>query len=87
MAVFDDGLDHKVTVYDNLEQARDLRRVEHVVGASTPTRRQRRAAAPGVLHFLALVRGEVSSIEEAKAGLAVVRSLEQLQASLERERV
>jgi predicted dehydrogenase len=38
-------------------------------------------------HFLALVRGEGEPLAAARAGLAVVRSLEQLQASLERERV
>jgi predicted dehydrogenase len=38
-------------------------------------------------HFVALLRGEGDRLEAAREGLAVVRALEQLQASLERERV
>jgi hypothetical protein len=38
-------------------------------------------------HFLALVRGEGDLLAAARGGLAVVRALEQLQDSLERERV
>jgi predicted dehydrogenase len=38
-------------------------------------------------YFLNLVRGEGDRVAAARDGLAVVRALEQLQASLERERV
>jgi predicted dehydrogenase len=38
-------------------------------------------------HFLALLRGEGDRVAAARDGLAVVRALEQLQSSLERERV
>ena len=38
-------------------------------------------------HFLSLLRGEGDRLQAARDGLAVVRSLEQLQASLEPERV
>jgi hypothetical protein len=38
-------------------------------------------------HFLTLLRGEGDRIAAAREGLAVVRALEQLQSSLERERV
>ena len=38
-------------------------------------------------HFLALVRGEADSAPARENGLAVVRALEELQRSLEREPV
>jgi predicted dehydrogenase len=38
-------------------------------------------------HFVALLRGEGDRLAAAHEGLAVVRALEQLQASLEREKV
>ena len=91
MAVFDDmELDRKVTVYDSAAEqslgtygewrTRDGRHPQ-------PAHRERRAAPARVPHFLSLVRGEGDPLAAARGGLAVVRSLEQLQASLEREPV
>ena len=76
-------LDHKVTVYDKAAEPASgtygewSTRVGDVhsprVDNAEPLRR--------CLHFLELVRGEGDPLELAKAGLAVVRSLEQLQTS------
>jgi predicted dehydrogenase len=91
MAVFDDmELERKVTVYDKAaEQALGTYGewqtrtgdifVPHVAN-DEPLRVE-------CEHFLGLVRGEGDRHEPARAGLAVVRVLEQLQRSLEREPV
>ncbi len=91
MAVFDDmELDRKVTVYDSAaepalgtygEWSTRLGDVHSPrVANAEPLRLE-------CSHFLALVRGEGDPLAAAREGLAVVRGLEQLQASLERERV
>jgi predicted dehydrogenase len=91
MAVFDDmELDRKVTVYDSTaepslgtygEWSTRLGDVHSPrVANAEPLRLE-------CAHFLALVRGEGDTLAAARNGLAVVRGLEQLQASLERERV
>jgi predicted dehydrogenase len=86
MAVFDDmEPDRKLTVYDKgtVElPARDWQvRVGdiHIPKLSTeePLRRE-------VAHFLALVDGEGDPLAPAREGLAVIRTLEQLQESLDR---
>jgi predicted dehydrogenase len=91
MAVFDDmEPERKVTVYDKGPQQ----------PAETWGEWQTRSgdiAIPKVAndeplrleceHFLALLRGEGDRSAAAREGLAVVRALEQLQSSLERERV
>jgi predicted dehydrogenase len=91
MAVFDDmEPERKVTVYDKGPQQ----------SAETWGEWQTRSgdiSIPKVAndeplrleceHFLALLRGEGDRIAAAREGLAVVRALEQLQSSLERERV
>jgi predicted dehydrogenase len=91
MAVFDDmELDRKVTVYDSA--------AEHSFGTYGEWRtRVGDVHSPRVAndeplrlecaHFLALVGGEGDPLQAAREGLAVVRSLEQLQAMLERESV
>jgi predicted dehydrogenase len=91
MAVFDDmDLERKVTVYDKgPEQRADsygewLTRTGDISSPRIPSEEPLRLECE---HFLALVRGEGDPFEAARAGLAVVRALEQLQASLERERV
>jgi predicted dehydrogenase len=91
MAVFDDmELDRKVTVYDKgTEQRADdysewLTRTGDISSPRIPGEEPLRLECD---HFLALVRGEGDRFEAARTGLAVVRALEQLQASLERERV
>jgi predicted dehydrogenase len=91
MAVFDDmELDRKVTVYDSAAEP-SLRsygewstRTGDVYSPRVPNAEPLRLECE---HFLGLVRGEGDRFEAARAGLAVVRTLEQLQASLERERV
>ena len=91
MAVFDDmELDRKVTVYDSAAEP-SLRsygewstRTGDVYSPRVPNAEPLRLECE---HFLGLVRGEGDRFEAARAGLAVVRSLEQLQASLVRERV
>jgi predicted dehydrogenase len=91
MAVFDDmELDRKVTVYDSAAEP-SLRsygewstRTGDVYSPRVPNAEPLRLECE---HFLGLVRGEGDRFEAARAGLAVVRALEQLQASLERERV
>jgi len=89
MAVFDDmDLERKVTVYDKgPEQRADsygewLTRTGDISSPRIPSEEPLRLECE---HFLALVRGEGDRFEAARAGLAVVRALEQLQASLERE--
>jgi predicted dehydrogenase len=91
MAVFDDmELERKVTVYDKgPEQRADtygewLTRTGDIsipkVANDEPLRLE-------CEHFLTLLRGEGDRFAAAREGLAVVRALEQLQASLEREKV
>ncbi len=86
MAVFDDmEPDRKLTVYDKgpVERpASDWQVREgdiHIPKLSTeePLRRE-------VAHFLALVGGEGDALAPAREGLAVIRTLEQLQESLDR---
>ena len=91
MAVFDDmELDRKVTVYDSAAEP-SLRsygewstRTGDVYSPRVPNAEPLRLECE---HFLGLVRGESDGLAAARAGLGVVRALEQLQASLERERV
>ena len=91
MAVFDDmELDRKVTVYDSAAEP-SLRsygewstRTGDVYSPRVPNAEPLRLECE---HFLGLVRGESDGLVAARAGLGVVRALEQLQASLERERV
>jgi predicted dehydrogenase len=89
MAVFDDmELDRKVTVYDKA--------AEPTLGTYGEWRtRTGDIHSPKIVndeplrleceHFLELVRGQGDPLEAARAGLAVVRVLEQLQHSLDRE--
>ncbi|MET1009676.1 MAG: Gfo/Idh/MocA family oxidoreductase [Gaiellaceae bacterium] len=91
MAVFDDmELDRKVTVYDSAAEP-SLRsygewstRTGDIYSPRVPNAEPLRLECE---HFLGLVRGESDGLVAARAGLGVVRALEQLQASLERERV
>ena len=91
MAVFDDmELDRKVTVYDSAAEP-SLRsygewstRTGDVYSPRVPNAEPLRLECE---HFLGLVRGESDRLAAARAGLGVVRALEQLQSSLERERV
>lgn len=91
MAVFDDmELDRKVTVYDSAAEPSLRTYGEWSTRTGDVWSPRVRNAEPLRLeceHFLGLVRGEGDRIEGARSGLAVVRALEQLQASLERERV
>ena len=91
MAVFDDmELDRKVTVYDSAAEPPIGTFGEWSTRAGDVHSPRVANAEPLRLecsHFLGLVRGEGDPLAAARAGLAVVRSLEQLQASLERERV
>ena len=91
MAVFDDmQLDRKVTIYDKGPEQRPdtygewLTRTGDISSPRIPSDEPLRLECE---HFLKLVRGEGDRFEAARAGLAVVRALEQLQTSLERERV
>jgi predicted dehydrogenase len=92
MAVFDDmELERKVTVYDKgPEQRADtygewLTRTGDISSPKIPNDEPLRLECE---HFLDLLRGEGEGRSAAaQAGLAVVRALEQLQASLEREKV
>jgi predicted dehydrogenase len=86
MAVFDDmEPDRKLTVYDKgpVERPASDWQVRvgdiHIPKLSTeePLRRE-------VAHFLALVGGEGDPLAPAREGLAVIRTLEQLQESLDR---
>jgi predicted dehydrogenase len=91
MAVFDDmELERKVTVYDKgPEQAADtygewLTRTGDISSPKIPNDEPLRLECE---RFLTLLRGEGDRVAPARNGLAVVRALEQLQASLEREQV
>jgi predicted dehydrogenase len=91
MAVFDDmELDRKVTVYDKgpLEPAHTygewLTRTGDIWSPKIANAEPLRLECE---HFLALVRGEADPVPARENGLAVVRALEELQRSLERERV
>jgi predicted dehydrogenase len=92
MAVFDDmELERKVTVYDKgPEQRADtygewLTRTGDISSPKVPNDEPLRLECE---HFLGLLRGDVDRrVAAAQAGLAVVRALEQLQMSLEREKV
>jgi predicted dehydrogenase len=86
MAVFDDmEPDRKLTVYDKgpVERPASDWQVRvgdiHIPKLSTeePLRRE-------VAHFLALIGGEGDPLAPAREGLAVIRTLEQLQESLDR---
>jgi predicted dehydrogenase len=91
MAVFDDmELDRKVTVYDSAAEP-SLRtfgewstRIGDVYSPRVQNSEPLRLECE---HFLGLLRGEGDQLAAARAGLSVVRTLEQLQASLEREHV
>jgi len=91
MAVFDDmELDRKVTVYDSAAEP-SLRtfgewstRIGDVYSPRVPNAEPLRLECE---HFLGLLRGEGDPLAAARAGVSVVRTLEQLQASLEREHV
>ena len=91
MAVFDDmELDRKVTVYDKAaEQPTETygewrTRTGDISIPKIPNDEPLRLECQ---HFLALVRGEADSAAARSNGVAVVRALEELQRSLERERV
>jgi predicted dehydrogenase len=91
MAVFDDmELERKVTVYDKgPEQRADTwgewqTRSGDISIPKVPNDEPLRLECE---HFVQLLRGEGDRFAAARDGLAVVRALEQLQASLERERV
>jgi predicted dehydrogenase len=91
MAVFDDmELERKVTVYDKgPEQRADTwgewqTRTGDIAIPKVPNDEPLRLECE---HFLNLLRGDGDRVAAAREGLAVVRALEQLQASLERERV
>ena len=91
MAVFDDmELDRKVTVYDSAAEPPLSTYGEwstRVGDVHSPRVANAEPLRLECSRFLALVRGEGEPLAAARSGLAVVRSLEQLQASLERERV
>jgi predicted dehydrogenase len=91
MAVFDDmELDRKVTVYDKGPQEPADTYGEWLTRTGDIWSPKIANAEPLRLeceHFLALVRGESDSARTRANGLAVVRVLEELQRSLERERV
>jgi predicted dehydrogenase len=91
MAVFDDmELDRKVTVYDKgPQESADtygewLTRTGDTWNPKIPNDEPLRLECQ---HFVALVRGERDARAASENGLAVVRTLEELQRSLERERV
>jgi predicted dehydrogenase len=91
MAVFDDmELERKVTVYDKApEQRADTwgewqTRTGDISIPKVPNDEPLRLECE---HFVQLLRGHGDRLAAARDGLAVVRALEQLQASLERERV
>ncbi len=91
MAVFDDmDLERKVTVYEKSAEAPPLTYGEWRTRTGDISIPKISNAEPLRLeceHFVALVRGEGDPFAAARDGLAVVRTLEQLQRSLERERV
>jgi predicted dehydrogenase len=91
MAIFDDmDVDRKVTVYDKGPQepadtyGEWLTRTGDIWSPKIPNDEPLRLECQ---HFLALVRGEADSAPARENGVAVVRALEELQRSLERERV
>jgi predicted dehydrogenase len=91
MAVFDDmALDHKVTIYDKGPQepvhtyGEWMTRTGDIWSPKIPNDEPLRLECR---RFLELVRGEADSAPARENGLAVVRVLEELQRSLERERV
>jgi predicted dehydrogenase len=91
MAVFDDmELDRKVTVYDKGPQepadtyGEWLTRTGDIWSPKIPNDEPLRLECQ---HFLALVRGAADSAPARANGVAVVRTLEELQRSLVRERV
>jgi predicted dehydrogenase len=90
MAVFDDmELDRKLTVYDKgpVEGAATygewVTRTGDIYSPKIPNDEPLRLECE---HFLRLVRGEGDPLAAARDGVAVVRTLEQLQASLEQHR-
>jgi len=91
MAVFDDmEQERKVTVYDKgpVQRADTWGEWQTRTGdISIPKVANDEPLRLECEHFLELVRGEGDRYAAAHEGLAVVRALEQLQASLERERV
>jgi predicted dehydrogenase len=91
MAVFDDmEPERKVTVYDQApEQPADTWGEWQTRSGdiSIPKVANDEPLRLECKHFVALLRGEGDRLAAAREGLAVVRALEQLQASLERERV
>jgi predicted dehydrogenase len=91
MAVFDDmELERKVTVYDKgTEQPADTygewrTRTGDISIPKIPNDEPLRLECE---HFLALLRGEGDPLAAARAGVAVVRALEALHASLQRDAV
>ncbi|MDQ2984572.1 MAG: Gfo/Idh/MocA family oxidoreductase [Actinomycetota bacterium] len=88
MVVFDDmELDRKVTVYDKAPWQRAETYGEWLTRTGDIYIPKIDNAEPLRLeceHFLALVRGEGDRVAAARDGLAVVRTLEQLQRTLER---
>ena len=91
MAVFDDmELERKVTVYEKRAEQRTETYGEWRTQSgdiSIPKIPNDEPLRLECEHFLALVRGERDPHETARVGLAVVRALEELQESLEREQV
>ena len=91
MAVFDDmELERKVTVYEKRAEQRTETYGEWRTQSgdiSIPKIPNDEPLRLECEHFLALVRGERDPHETARVGLAVVRTLEELQESLEREQV
>jgi predicted dehydrogenase len=91
MAVFDDmELDRKLTVYDKgpVERAATygewVTRTGDIYSPKIPNAEPLRLECE---HFLGLVAGEGDPLAAAREGVAVVRALEQLQASLEKTTV
>jgi predicted dehydrogenase len=91
MAVFDDmEAERKVTIYNQApEQPADTWSEWQTRSGdiSIPKVANDEPLRLECEHFVALLRGEGDRLAAARDGLAVVRALEQLQASLERERV
>ncbi|MDQ3995097.1 MAG: Gfo/Idh/MocA family oxidoreductase [Actinomycetota bacterium] len=91
MAVFDDmDLERKVTVYEKSAEPPPITYGEwrtRTGDISSPKISNAEPLRLECRHFLALARGEGDPSGAARDGLAVVRTLEQLQRSLERERV
>jgi predicted dehydrogenase len=84
------ALDHKVTIYDKGPQepvhtyGEWMTRTGDIWSPKIPNEEPLRLECR---RFLELVRGEADSAPARENGLAVVRVLEELQRSLERERV